>query len=286
MLRVSVHSGLPSEASRFNRTDWIDIGYQTLDANAEYKIVLIENGKGAREPVYLKSYPRWSSSLWDLAARALALSLWTAQPVRTGRVGIEPSATDAAGQPIQVDDVTPERRGRQQPARFEAWDVTAPIAEDVGSRCAFAARTTALITHYPSTGTGGRRLGTLLIAHDPKARGMYGASVAEDPLARRIIPRFMFAPRYLRPAELVLRACLHILTGHINRMPDCPTVHLPKTDIIGGVTYVPIHRLNEPARTGFMRWLHATRQLPEPARGASLGRVPAKLYVEFLCTAV
>lgn len=286
MLRVSIHSGLPSEASRFNRTDWIDIGYQTLDAQAEYKIVLIENGKGAREPVYLKSYPRWSSSLWDLAARALALSLWTARPAHAVRAVIQPSAWDATGEPIQVDDVTPERQDRHQPARVEAWDVSVPIAEDVGSRCAFAERTTALITHYPSTGPGGRRLGTLLIAHDPKVRGMYGASVAEDPLARRVIPKFMFAPGYLRPAELVLRACLHILAGHINRMPDCPTVHLPKTDIIGGETCVPIHRLEEPARTGFLRWLHATKQTPKPARGASLGRVPAKLYVEFLCTAV
>ena len=92
MLRVSIHSGLPSEASRFNRTDWIDIGYQTLNAQAEYKIVLIENGRGAREPVYLKSYPRWSSSLWDLAARTLALSLWTARPAQTVRAVTPPSA--------------------------------------------------------------------------------------------------------------------------------------------------------------------------------------------------
>ena len=286
MLRVSVHSGPPSEASRFNRTDWIDIGYQKLDARAEYKIVLVENGVGARESVFLNSYPRWSASLWDLAARALALALFTARPATKARVGTEPSAKDASGEAIQIEDVTPGPSVRPPPARVEAIDVRVPRAELVGRKCAFADMTTALITHYPSTGVGGRRLGTMVIAQHRKRRGNYGMSVQEDPLARKIIPPFYFMPSRLRPAELVLRACLNMLSGDIDRMPDCPTIHLPKTDIIRGETFVPIHRLDEPARTGFLRWLHATQRTPKPARGASLGRVPAKLYVEFLCTAV
>jgi hypothetical protein len=46
MLRVSIHAGLLRDISRFNRVDWLDIGYEKLDAAANYKIVLFNVGGG------------------------------------------------------------------------------------------------------------------------------------------------------------------------------------------------------------------------------------------------
>jgi hypothetical protein len=76
MLRVSIHAGPLAKISRSNRLDWLDIGYQKLAPAADYKIVLFKIGEGALPPVGLPSYPRWSASLWDLAARSIARSLF------------------------------------------------------------------------------------------------------------------------------------------------------------------------------------------------------------------
>jgi hypothetical protein len=75
MLRVSIHAGPLRDINRFNRVDWLDIGYEKLDAAANYKIVLFNVGKGATPVIPLSNYPRWSASLWDLTARAIALAL-------------------------------------------------------------------------------------------------------------------------------------------------------------------------------------------------------------------
>ncbi len=66
MLRVSIHAGSLRTISRFNRLDWLDIGYNELGPLATYKVVLFKIGEGVVPPVYLPSYPRWSSSLNDL----------------------------------------------------------------------------------------------------------------------------------------------------------------------------------------------------------------------------
>jgi hypothetical protein len=75
MLRVSIHAGPWQEASVYNRLDWLDIGYHRLKARADYKIVLFKVGEDAMPPVILKSYPRWSESMWDLVAHSIALTL-------------------------------------------------------------------------------------------------------------------------------------------------------------------------------------------------------------------
>jgi len=77
MLKVSIHAG-PSEAvSRFNLLGWLDIGYEKLAPVADYKTFLFQSGVGASLPTSIYAYPRWSASLWDLTARAIALGLRT-----------------------------------------------------------------------------------------------------------------------------------------------------------------------------------------------------------------
>lgn len=287
MLRVSIHSSLPSEASRFNRTDWLDIGYQSLKSHAEYKIVLFEAGIGAREPVCLRAYPRWSSSLWDLVARAIALSYWHAPYAGdTVYATVQPGATDADGNAVELVDIQPTPIGRRPPKAVYANELKMPAADDVGTRCAFAATTTAVISHYPSNGVGGRRLGTLLIAHDKKTRGLYGAHVTEDPLSKQFIPTFFYSPAYLSPAELVCRTACHILGGSIDALPECPALQVPLTHVVDGVEHIKIHHLDEPARTGFLRWLLKQNSAPKATKDASLGRIPLSIYLKFLETAI
>jgi hypothetical protein len=285
MLRVSFHAGLPSQASRYNRLGWLDIGYAKLSPIANYKVFLFEAGIGGREPVYLDNYPRWSASLWDLVARAMALAYWRAGPALDLPVTEPPQAVGSDGEPIVIDDVTPSPKPR--PAiHCNAAAVEVPPAEDIGERCAFASRLCALITHQASSGVGGRRLGTLIVAHDKCCRGRYVASIEEDLIPRRNVTPFVFGPRKLRPAELVLRATLHALSEDVNSLPALPPLVIPKPQKIGSIHYVPLHRLEEPARTGFTRWLHQKGMRPKPEEGASLGRVREELFYEFLAQAV
>lgn len=285
MLRVSVHAGLPSQASRYNRLGWLDIGYATLSPIANYKVFLFESGIGGREPVYLDNYPRWSASLWDLVARALALAYWRAGPAFGHPVVEPPQAVGPDGEPIAIDDVTPGPKPTPT-IHSNASAVEVLPAEDIGERCAFAGRMCALITHHPSSGVGGRRLGTLIIAHDKRCRGRYVASIEEDLSERRNVSPFVFGPRTLRPAELVLRATLHALTEDVNSLPALPPLVMPKPQKIGSAHYIPLHRLEEPARTGFTRWLHRKGMRPKPEEGASQGRVREELFYEFLAHAV
>lgn len=75
MLSISIHASSPGNADRFNRLARLDIVYEQLSPVADYKVVLQERNFGSRPPRMLTQYPRWSSSLWDLVARAVAISL-------------------------------------------------------------------------------------------------------------------------------------------------------------------------------------------------------------------
>jgi hypothetical protein len=244
MLRLTVHAGLPSQASRYNRTDWLDIGYEELNSYSDYKIVLFQTGIGARDPVILKDYPRWSASLWDLVARSIGAALWP-QP---------------AGQPERV----------------------LPAEHAEGNRFAFADHATAIIEHLPARGTATRQLSTMVIAQSKKARGVYGASVDEDIRERRMVAPFLFAPFVLRPVELVLRTSLFMLHGDINTLPVRPKLMNPPIDEEAGKKYVRLSRLAEPQRTGLVRWIRKRGWRPQVDPKYPAGRVPHEWYVEFL----
>lgn len=75
MLSISIHASSPEKADRFNRLARLDIVYDRLAPVADYKVSLLERNQDVRPPRALPQYPRWSASLWDLTARAIALSL-------------------------------------------------------------------------------------------------------------------------------------------------------------------------------------------------------------------
>jgi hypothetical protein len=247
MLRVSIHAGAAREVSRFNRVDWLDIGYDELAPIADYKVVLFQAGEGARRPIRLAGYPRWSSSLWDLTARALALSL------------------SPEGAPVE-EKVTP--------------------AKQLIKRCAFASALTVIIQHFPNAGVRVRRLGEMEIVQHKAARGVYRARIDEDLQPSHTTVPFLFAPKALRPAELVLRATLFALTGSTDELPPRPPLLLPKAESIDGKPCIRIRRLAEPARTGFVRWLYRERTPPVAHEGAPDAIAPEAAFLEFLHRAI
>jgi hypothetical protein len=249
MLRVSIHAGPLATISRFNRLDWLDIGYQQLKANADYKIVLFKIGEGALAPVILPGYPRWSASLWDLVARAIARALFRAENANS------------------LQEVVPP-------------------AQCVKKKRAFAEVMSAVIQHMPNAGPAVHRLGAMQIDEHKSSRCVYQAHIEEDLRPDRKTEEFYFAPSFLQPSELVLRALLFWLSGSLDVMPPRPVLSSPKGKIIDGKQYLLIHQLKEPARTGLVRWLYHQRRPPTPTAAAPEGLVDYETFYEFLGKAV
>jgi hypothetical protein len=247
VLRVSIHAGPLQGISRFNRLDWVDIGYEKLAPAADYKVVLFKIGEGATAPVNLSNYPRWSASLWDLTARAIALTLST-------------------------DLKNPQER--------------VPALTKPGKRFAFARSISAVIQHFPNSGVGVRRVGEMEVLQHGSTRGYYQSRVEEDLVPNRTPKEFVFAPKFLRPAELVMRAALVSLTGTHDEVPPRPPMILPKAEVIDGRPQVLIHRIAEPARTGFTRWLYDKNLPPREFEGMPEGIAFESLFLQFLNEAI
>lgn len=78
MLRVAIHSGALDKRTVNNKLATLDIAYAKRAALSDYLVALTLRGEGEKAPNRLENYPRWSSSLWDLVARALVRVLYNA----------------------------------------------------------------------------------------------------------------------------------------------------------------------------------------------------------------
>lgn len=262
MIRMTVHSSRLADVCLANRTDWIDIGYEKLGAAATYKVVLFNVGVGATPPVYLRNYPRWSASLWDLIVRAIVL------------------ASD------------PEQAEAQEKALKDKKPIAPEVLHQIEMasprRCAFALAMSAVVEHHPSSGPAGRRLATMEITRH-QGRGTYRARVQEDLWANTLTEPFAFTPKFLRPVDLVVHGALMRLTGSTAALPARPTLLLPEVTgdaIVDGKQYLVIDRMKEPARTGFLRWLHRNSEPPTPYPGLRDGLAAPTLFAKFIEVAV
>jgi len=246
MLKVSIHAGPIDSATRFNLLGWVDIGYEKLAPVADYKTYLFQTGVGATIPALIYSYPRWSASLWDLAARAIALSL---------RTEVE----------CLNEEVPPVRRE--------------------GKAFAFANQLSAVIEHVSSNSQRRKTLASVDIEQTGRIRGRYIARFTEHTMGLHVTEPFEFRPSFLQPEELLLHACLMRLTSK-QELPPRPALCLPDAVEKDGYRYVPIHRLVEPARTGFLQWLNAKRVPPVAHADAKLGLGLEVLYLKFLTEAI
>lgn len=76
MLKVTIHSLSLADRCKANELGVLDIGYATKSPRANYVVALSLRRTGELEPASVIKYPRWSASLWDLVARALAQALY------------------------------------------------------------------------------------------------------------------------------------------------------------------------------------------------------------------
>lgn len=78
MLRLSIHTGESHKRTLNNQLAVLDIAYAKREAVADYLVAYSARGRGEQTPELVTGYPRWSASLWDLVARALARVLYHA----------------------------------------------------------------------------------------------------------------------------------------------------------------------------------------------------------------
>jgi hypothetical protein len=87
VLRVSLHAGLLADRSLANQLAVVDIAYDKKMHEADYVVALSLRGSGEVAPDYVRRYPRWSASIWDLVARAIGQVLYrTAQVPASAKV--------------------------------------------------------------------------------------------------------------------------------------------------------------------------------------------------------
>ena len=246
MLKVSMHASSLADASQFNKVAWLDIGYDRLAAIADYKAVMFIGGKGASPVSYLQNYPRWSASLWDLVARMIARCLH---------------------------------------ANIEQGEEPIGKIEELAKKFAFAETLCAVLEHFPG-GDDTRRsqLGTVEIKQ--LKRGVYEARFTEDTFKSATLAPFVFRPKILNPAELVMRAAFLHTSGQCEEVPVRPALCIPQQIKLNDLSYVPLSTLVNPARTGFTRWLLERSQEPEAHPADPIGLAPAPLYAVFLKEAV
>ncbi len=246
MLHISIHAGPLKDATRFNAIAWVDIVYGRLDVIADYKTVLFQNGLGASPVAPIYTYPRWSASLWDLIARALALGL----------------RTDVDVLNYEVPEVTLTRK-----------------------LCAFASRISVLVEHTATRSKARKTLASAEITQHKQVRGTYVARFEEHGQKYAVLEPFSYQPDFFRPAELLLHACLMRLSGKLE-FPPVPSLCLPDILRIAGKDHISVNRLVEPARTGFTSWLRQKSKALIPDANGKPTLARASLYQRFLKEAI
>lgn len=75
MLTVTLHAGEPVAACEANALGWLQIAQKARGAIVDFKTLMFVRGVGVLEQALVPEYARWSGSLLDLVARAIAVSV-------------------------------------------------------------------------------------------------------------------------------------------------------------------------------------------------------------------
>lgn len=133
MLKVFLHSSAFRQLSSSNLIGRLDIAYEELAVYADYKVAMVQAGVGERPIAFIRDYPRWSASVWDLVARAICVCLHDVEQLpslprlRSGpfmqylTAGIEhwPDGFSSGRSTIGVAQITMCRKRRQYNMKFE-----------------------------------------------------------------------------------------------------------------------------------------------------------------------
>lgn len=245
MIRLQIFAGGKATASVFTRLAWLELAYHKVDAYSDYKACLFQNGKGCGPTVFIKNYPRWSSSFWDLLARAIVISL--------------NSTTGGDGEELEF----------------------MPPVTVSPKRLAFVDEVWVSVEHV----SGGkvtkiRAICEMSVKRD-KRKGSYVASLTDNMGNSFEGVRFKYHTDVLIPALLVAKACCAHLTGNTYDLPARPLLWIPKPIPDGTRKIVCVNAVKEPAKSGFNRWLMESRVSTEnhPDYGEV---VESDYYAQFL----
>lgn len=218
MLKVSIHAG-PLESANLNtRRAWLDLAYHEVGPYSDYKACLFQNGKGCGPTLFLRRYPRWSASIWDLVVRALCICL--------------NSDRGAEGDLEHL-----------------------PLAITGSKALAFADELSVVVEHH--AGGKVTRIRTLCSMHIKRGRkkGLYVASLSDNLGQSFQNIEVLYRPAVFEPALLVaMVACKHLHSDETS-LPARPLLMLPVVQEEAGQKWVTPHTVREPAKSGFLRWL-------------------------------
>lgn len=244
MIRLSIFAGPLSDASQFTRLAWLDVAYLKVAPYASYKTCLFQNGRGAGPTSVIMDYPRWSSSLWDLLARAICIHLNNQRLVEDDKESIPPPLVD-------------------KPNLAFAEELSVRVEHHSGGK----------VTRI-------RTLCTMSVLKG-KRKGSYVASLTDNLGKSYEGIEVVYRPSIFEPALLVaMVACKH-LHGDSASLPPRPLLVLPSAQEEQGYKWVCVNAVREPAKSGFLRWLAESKE-PIIHSDAYGEVVNADLYARFL----
>lgn len=245
MIKLSIYAGPIESASLHTRLAWLDLAYHKVGPYSDYKTCLFQNGHGCGPTLILKRYPRWSSSIWDLLARAICINL---------NASADSELTD------------PE---------------CMPAVNNQTKAIAFAEEISAQVEHHQ----GGKvtKITTICSMSIKKGRkkGMYAASLSDNMGQSFDNIEVVYRPSVFQPALLVAKVACQLLHGDPESLPSRPLLLLPHAQEEGGLKWVCVHAVREPAKRGFMRWL-AESNIPLIHSDQFGEVVNADCYAQFL----
>ena len=150
---------------------------------------------------------------------------------------------------------------------------------------AFAKHLSVLIQHWPDgRSTGRTNIGSAQIQMTRRRRH-YIATFEDDILGKKTSSVFSHTPGGLNPWDLLARAYAW-MTHESMTMPPRLKLQIPKTLTVGEKVFVSLESVNEPAKTGLMRWMISKQMEPVIAAGTDQPCVTEETFVKFLRRAV
>lgn len=245
MIKLSIFAGPLESANLHTRLAWLDLAYHEVKPYANYKTCLFQNGLGCSPTVMLRTYPRWSSSIWDLMARAISLCLNTLK--------------EGEGQDLEV---LPEPIGGSKAIAF-ADEISATVEHHAGGK----------VTRI-------RTVCTMSIKRGRK-KGSYVASLTDNMGQSFDGIEVVYRPSVFQPALLVAKVACQHLHGDSTKLPARPLLVLPRPQDEEGYNWICVHAVREPAKSGFLRWLSESK-IPLITSDMYGEVVDADYYAQFL----
>lgn len=272
MLHLSLHAGPRSKMQFSNMLGFADMTPTDHGFLQTYKAVFFSARRATAPLVSLANYPRYATTLWDLAGRLIALHL--RERAESARKAELEAAHELACAAAEEEDLPePEKPvGEPIPLIEQVLDPLPPI-----KRTAYAQCVSAVIERMPDAKhVDPEVLCGVEITCTNRSAGTYQAVFSERGLENKTVV-FKHETAYLMPWRLLLAAIAHHLCGQ-DLLPPRPAPSMPTAEVEDGVKVVKIDDIAQPMRTALCGWLAEQLDFASIERS----RVPESRVLEFL----